>query len=353
MNDSILQQTLHRIRPTDKTVSDAVTAHLNDLTKPPGSLGRLESLATQYALITGAPELSLPRKRIYTFAADHGVTEENVSAYPKEVTGQMVLNMASGGAAINVLGRHAGAEVFVVDIGVDGDLTDADNVITRKIRKGTANMATGPAMRKSEAVKAVEVGIQLATEAVQDGVTLIGIGEMGIGNSTAAAAIIHTLLPCSVNDIVGRGTGVDDDGMKRKAQVIVKAVSNNRPDADDAMDVLSKVGGLEIAGMTGVILGTAAAGVGVVVDGFIATSAALVALRLCEDVHDYLFFSHCSAEQGHGVCLEQLNIHPILDLGLRLGEGTGAALAMNLIDAAVKIYNEMATFSGAGVSGKQ
>src|SRR5487761_409477 len=330
---------------------ERAVAHLNNLTKPPGSLGRLEEIAARLVAIQESerPECSNPA--IFTLAADHGVTEEGVSAYPKTVTRQMVLNFLSGGAAINVLGRHCGVEVIVVDIGVDGEFGDVAGLVKMKVAPGTRNMALGPAMSEAELTSALNTGLELAALAHKQGRSLIGTGEMGIGNTTAATAITSVLTGRPVAEVAGRGTGLDQAGIQRKIQVIERALAVNRPNSSDAMDVLRKVGGLEIAGLTGLILGAASRRIPVVFDGFISTSAAAVACAIQPRVADFIFAAHLSSEPGHSVLLEFIGQKPLMDLEMRLGEGTGAALAMSLIGAAAKVYNEMATFSSAGVSG--
>lgn len=350
---SKLTQTIKSIKPIDRSLEPAIRTHLDQLTKPPKSLGRLEDLAVQYCLITNTIKPRLDLKKIFTFAGDHGVAEEGVSAYPKEVTPQIVRNILAGGAAVNVLAKHVGAEVGVIDIGVDDPLTDAPNLIRRKVKSGTANIAKGAAMTLAEATQAIEVGIELARSAMQEGVTLIGTGEMGIANTTPSSALFAALLPCPVEDITGRGTGIDDTRLIKKIEVIKKALKVNQDRLTDPLNTLAALGGLEIAGICGLCLGAASVHVPVVVDGFISSAGALAACRLCPPVRDYLFFSHLSEEAGHALFLRLFNVEPILDLKMRLGEGTGAALAMNVIEAAVKIYNEMATFDSAGVSGSE
>ena len=349
---STLDETIKSIRPVDLHLEPAIRAHLDQLTKPPKSLGRLEDLAAQYCLVTNSLTPSLGKKKIFTFAGDHGVAAEGVSAYPKEVTPQMVRNLLAGGAAVNVLARHAGAEVAVIDIGVDDPLNEAPNLIRRKVKSGTNNIAKGPAMTLEEAGQAIEVGIELARSAAQDQVTLIGTGEMGIANTTPSSALFAALLPCPVEDITGRGTGIDDAGLIRKMEVIKQSLKVNREKLSDPLQALAALGGLEIAGICGLCLGAAASRIPVVVDGFISSAGALAACRLCPPVRDYLFFSHLSEEAGHATFLRIFKVAPILDLKMRLGEGTGAALAMSVIEASVKVYNEMATFASAGVSDK-
>lgn len=347
-----LNKFIEGIKPINRSLESAARAHLDQLTKPPKSLGRLEDLATQYCLITDTSKPQLGRKKIFTFAGDHGVAEEGVSAYPQEVTPQMVRNMLAGGAAVNVLAGHAGAELAVIDIGVADPLTDAPGLIRRKIKSGTDNIAAGPAMSLEEAREALETGIELARSAAEDGVTLIGTGEMGIANTTPSSALFAALLPCPVEDITGRGTGINDAGLVKKVEVIKRALKVNQKNCTDPLSTLAALGGLEIAAISGLCLGAASARVPLVVDGFISSAGALVACRLCPPVKDYLFFSHLSEEAGHATFLRIFKAEPILDLRMRLGEGTGAALAMPIIEAAVKVYNNMATFTSAGVAEK-
>jgi nicotinate-nucleotide--dimethylbenzimidazole phosphoribosyltransferase len=325
---------------------------LDRLTKPVGSLGRLEELAASYIAITGELKPHVPRGVVFTFAADHGVTLEAVSAYPREVTPQMVLNFLRGGAGVNVLARHAGVDVRVVDIGVDYEFDAVPGLLHRKVMKGTRNLAVESAMTRSQAEQAVMVGVELATEAVREGIGLIGTGEMGIGNTTPSSAITAAMTGRSVEDVTGRGTGIDESGRRHKVAVIEQAIELHRPNPTDPLDVLTKVGGLEIGGLVGLMLGAAAARIPVVLDGFIAGAAALIAVGLQPLCREYLIASHRSVEHGHRVILDHLGLNPLLDLDLRLGEGTGACLGMDLVCAAIKIYTEMATFDEAGVSGK-
>ncbi len=339
------------VQPLDRALLSQVQAHLDSLTKPQGALGRLEDVAMQFALIRGEVRPALGGRAIVTFAADHGVTVEGVSAYPREVTSQMVLNMLAGGAAINQLCRRVDARLLVVDIGVDDDLESADSSLRRhKVRRGTRNMVDEPAMTLDETAEAIEVGVALAREVVDDGAVLVGTGEMGIGNTTPAAALLAALLPCSARDVTGRGTGIDDATLDHKVSVIERALNRHVKLLADPFEALAAVGGLEIAGITGLILGAASRRAGVVIDGFISSAAALVAIRLCEQVRGFLFFSHRSAEAGHAQFFDSLGEAPLLDLGMRLGEGTGGALAMGIIEAAVATCNDMATFSSAAVS---
>lgn len=350
---SLLNETLKNITPVDKSLEPRLQAHLDDLTKPQGSLGRLEEFAMRYGLIRGMVKPASPTCRIYCFAGDHGVADEGVSAFPKAVTPQMVFNMLAGGAAINVFSRHVGADLKIVDMGVDADLTPYIGLLHHKVAKGTANFTRGPAMTIDQATQALETGIRLANQAVDDGVTLLGTGDMGIANTTPATALFAAYLGLKPTEITGRGTGVDDARLRHKISVIERALTTNASALNDPLTTLAALGGLEIAGIAGLVLGAAARRIPVVIDGFISTAGALSALKLKPAVADYLFFSHLSNEQGHRAVMKALSINPILDLGMRLGEGTGGALAMSLISASIKMVNEMATFSSAHVSGKE
>ncbi len=349
----MIEETLAQIGPLDQSAMAAVRARQSRLTKPEGSLGRLEELAIKLAGITGKPLPTVARKAIVVMAGDHGVAVEGVSAYPVEVTAQMVLNFLAGGAAINVFARQIGARVVVADLGIASDLPDYPDLVKRKIGYGTHNMAQGPAMSREEARKAVQAGIELAQAEVGRGLDLVGTGDMGIGNTTASSAIIAVFTGASIEQVTGRGTGVDDEGLRRKINIIRQALELNQPNPADALDVLSKVGGFEIAGLVGLIFGAAAARVPIVIDGFISSAAALVATEWHPPVRDYLIAAHSSVEIGHRVTLERMELQPLLNLNLRLGEGTGAALAMTIIEAASKILSEMATFDEAGVATRQ
>jgi nicotinate-nucleotide--dimethylbenzimidazole phosphoribosyltransferase len=340
---------VNSIKPIDKKLKPKIIQHLNSLTKPLGSLGILENIVLQYCLITGKIKPEIGRKQIVVFAADHGVAAEGVSAYPQEVTVQMVLNILNGGAAVNVLAKHVDAEVRLVDIGVAGTFGDVPGLLKRKVKPGTENITAGQAMSNEEVLKAIEIGIEMAENAKQNGVTLLGTGEMGIANTTPSSALFAALLPCNVEEVTGRGTGIDDQKLDHKAQVIKKALTVNNDKLSSPVNILAALGGFEIAGICGLILGAAAHRIPVVVDGFISSAAALVACKISDTVKDYLFFSHCSPEKGHYIFFERFGVQPILNLEMRLGEGTGAALAMPIIEASVKIYNEMATFDSAGV----
>lgn len=346
---SLLRETRERITPVNEEAAERVRRRLDAKTKPRGSLGRLEELACRVAAASGRASRDLPRKAVVVMAADHGVAAEGVSAYPAEVTGQMLVNFARGGAAINVLARHVGAELVVVDMGTrEGNAVAG--VRDERQGPGTANFTRGPAMSLETAVRAVEAGIRIARELTEGGVEVLGLGDMGIGNTTASSAMTATLTGTDVEAVTGHGTGVDTAGWRRKVAAVRRGLEVNRPDPADALDVLAKVGGFEIAGLAGVALGGAAAKVPVVLDGFITTAAALAAARLVPDLPGYLIASHQSVEIGHRVLLEALGLRPLLDLDLRLGEGTGAALAMGLVDAALSLLHRMATFAAAGVT---
>lgn len=329
---------------------------LDNKTKPVGSLGTLEAVAAQLAAIQGSfsPQVSL--KRMLIFAASHGVAAEGISAYPAEVTGQMVLNFLSGGAAINVLARHGNMQLHVIDVGVDADLPDGvrdvRSFFNKRVRRGTRNFAKEPAMTVDECEAAIKAGREQVDLALDEKVELLGIGEMGIGNTTAAAAIFSAILRIEPEAIVGPGTGLAKEGVLHKAEVVRKALELHRPSRNaDGLYWLRSVGGLEIAAMAGVILEASRQRVPVVVDGFIATAAATVAFDVNPAAREVCFFGHCSDEKAHRLVLERLRVEPILDLKMRLGEGTGAALAMHLIEAGAKVLCEMATFESAGVSG--
>ncbi len=346
----MLEETLKKIKPVNPEWYERAQKRLDNLTKPLGSLGRLEEFARRLVAIAEDEVPTINKKAIFTFAGDHGVTEEGVSAYPKEVTAQMVFNFLRGGAGINVLARHAGADVVVIDIGVDHNFGEVEGLLHMKVIRGTKNFTKGPAMRRDEALKTIEVGIRLAEAYVKKGYRLFGTGEMGIGNTTPSSAVATVLTGRPVEEVTGRGTGISDEALKRKIQVIKRGIDVNKPDPADPVDVLSKLGGAEIGGIAGLILGAAAHRIPVVIDGFISTAGALIAYCLKPEVRDYMFAAHNSVEIGHKAMLEKMGLKPILNLDLRLGEGTGAALAMLMIEAGAKIYKEMATFSEAGVS---
>ena len=346
-----IQDILASITPLDHEAMEAARTRQQELTKPAGSLGRLEEVAIQLAGITGQPKPEMRRKVVIVMAGDHGVTAEGVSAYPAEVTPQMVYNFLRGGAAINALAKFAGARVVIVDIGVAADIAHPD-LISRKVAYGTANMAKGAAMTREQMVEAISVGIDVFEAQCEQGIDLVATGDMGIGNTTASSAIAAALLNKPVSSVTGRGTGIDDEQLTHKIEVIEKALEQNRPDPRDPFDVLMKVGGFEIAGLVGVIIAAAARRVPVVIDGLISGAAALLAVEMQPPIRDYLFAGHRSVEQGHRLMLEHMQLEPLLDLNLRLGEGTGAVLATGIIEAALHAHNEMATFGEAGVSEK-
>jgi nicotinate-nucleotide--dimethylbenzimidazole phosphoribosyltransferase len=345
-----LKKVCQKIAPIDISLLEKAQKRLDNLTKPLGSLGRLEEIAKRLVAITGEEKPSVDRKVIFTLAADHGVAQEGVSAYPQEVTPQMVYNFIRGGAGINVLARLVKARVVVVDIGVGVDLKIQKGLKVKKIGYGTRNIAREPAMSYSEAIKAIESGCEIVAEELKNGIDIVGTGDMGIGNTTPSSAIVSVITGREVKAVTGRGTGIDDHKLLHKIKVIEEAIRVNSPHRDDPIDILAKLGGFEIAGLVGVILSAAQAKLPVVIDGFISGAAALIAAEIEPKVKDYLFAAHCSVEVGHRIVLDYLQLQPLLDLNLRLGEGTGAALAMTLIEASTRILKEMATFSEAGVS---
>lgn len=348
-----LAQLTSQIKPVDPEWTLRGQERLDSLTKPPGSLGRLEELAARYVAMREEFFPRLEIKRVVVFAGDHGVVAEGISAFPQEVTFQMVHNLVQGGAGINVLARQAGARVEVVDIGVNHDFEPGLNLISRKVAYGTRNMAKEPAMTREEALRAVWVGVERAQEAVEDGVDVLAAGDMGIGNTTPAAALAAVFTDRPVGAVTGRGTGIDSSTLTHKVAVINRALALNKPTADDPIGALAGVGGLEIAGIAGLILGAAAARRPLLLDGFIATAGALIAVRLAPAAVDYLIAAHRSVEPGHQIMLDHLGLAPLMNLKMRLGEGTGAALGMLLLEAGWRIYREMSTFEEAGVAGKE
>jgi nicotinate-nucleotide--dimethylbenzimidazole phosphoribosyltransferase len=346
--DEILKR-LPPIERIDQTWIAKAEARQLSLTKPPRSLGRLEEIANRIAAIQQTLAPKVETAQIVVFAGDHGVTAEGVAPYPSAVTAQMVANFLAGGAAVNALAAVAGAGVTVVDIGVASDEPPAPGVSGRRVARGTRNMLREPAMTRDQAIDAILVGVEQGLEAASRA-DMIGLGEMGIGNSTAAGAVTAALTGLPPASVTGRGTGADDAMLRRKIAVIEEALRTRRPDAHDGLDVLAKVGGLEIAGLAGVVLAGAAHRRVVVTDGFIATAAAAIAVRLCPAAVDYLFAAHRSVEPGHDALLELIGQEPLLDLRMRLGEGTGAALAFGIIRSAVAAFTRMATFASAGVS---
>jgi nicotinate-nucleotide--dimethylbenzimidazole phosphoribosyltransferase len=339
-----------RVQPLDAGAMAATRERLDQLTKPVGSLGRLEELALQLAGITGQQQPRFADKVVIVLAADHGVAAEGVSAYPQAVTAQMVRNFLNGGAAINALARAAGARVVVVDLGVATEMPPLDNLLSRRIGPGTANFAHGPAMSRMAAASAISTGMAVVEAEAARGLDVLALGEMGIANTTASSAIVAALTGRPAANVTGRGTGIDEAAWIHKIAVVEHALALNQPDPDDPIDVLAKVGGYEIGGLVGAILAGAGRRIPIVLDGFISGAAALLAARLCPAARPYLIAGHCSPEPGHQVALGQLGLSPLLDLGLRLGEGSGAALALHVVDAATAILSEMATFADAGVA---
>jgi nicotinate-nucleotide--dimethylbenzimidazole phosphoribosyltransferase len=351
---NLLDQTVPQIEPIDDPIlRGRIEQRLDNLTKPRGSLGRLEAIAVQYGLATRQAEWLLPRKSLFVFCADHGVTEEGVSAYPAEVTSQMVKNFAAGGAAISVLCRQYEIDPVIVDMGVMHAVEPGLAVLNRRIGPGTKNFAREAAMSGEQAIHSIEAGIRLAKAANQLGYRLLGIGEMGIGNTTSASAVIAAISRRDPRELAGLGTGISEEQRQHKAAVIARALELHRPDAADPLGVLRALGGFEIGGMAGFLLGAAATRIPVCIDGLIATAAALLASRLAPNLSGYLFFGHRSTEPGQHAALDMLGGRPLLDLEMRLGEGTGAALSIGIVEAALRLYREMAMFSSAGVSDKE
>lgn len=350
----LLERTVSAIKPLDNGTYQAALERLRQQARPAGSLGILEGVGARLAGIRRQLDVRLARKVVVTCAGDHGICEEGVSLFPSEVTAQMVFNFVGGGASINVLARHAGAEVKVADLGVDRDFEPNLPIFHKKVRNGTDNFAKGPAMSRDEAVRSLEAGIEIVEEILAEGpVHLLGTGDMGIGNTTPSTAIIAAFSGLPVERLTGRGTGVDDAGLERKVAAIETGLAVNRPDPRDALDVLAKVGGFEIGGLAGLVIGAAANGIPVVCDGFISTAGALVACELAPAARDYLFSSHRSVEAGHRYMLDRLELTPLLDLQFRLGEGTGAALAMELMDAATRILADIKTFEEVAIQDAQ
>jgi nicotinate-nucleotide--dimethylbenzimidazole phosphoribosyltransferase len=346
-----LAETTQRIAPADPTWRAQATSRVEQLTMPRWALGRLCDLAVDLAGITRSLRPAVERRTIVTMAGDHGVCAEGVSLFPQSVTPQMVRNFVRGGAGVNVLARVSGTRVVVADLGVAADLSDLvanGAIIDGRIASGTANLANGPAMSREQAVRSLEQGISIAHR-LAPSTDVFGTGEMGIGNTTPASAIIAALTGTDPDAVTGCGTGIDETQRRHKVTVIARALAVNRPDAQDGVDVLSKVGGFEIGGLAGLCLGAAALRRPVVIDGFISTAAALIAQSICPAAADYMICAHASQERGHILMLQRLGKKPLLDLGFRLGEGTGAALAMNLVAAARGLLTDMATFTDAAV----
>lgn len=349
---SLLEKTIQSIPETlNLDVLAAAQTRLAEQAKPAGSLGIMEEIGARLAAIAGTIDVRLTNKQIVTCAGDHGVAEEGVSLYPAEVTPQMVYNFAAGGASVNVIGDHAGAQVTAADLGVNHDFDPALPIFHKKVRHGTANFTREPAMTREEAIRSIEAGIEIVDELhARKPVDLLGTGDMGIGNTTPSAAIIAVYSGIAVEKLTGRGTGIDDPALKNKIEVIKKGINLHKPDKSDPLDVLSKVGGLEIGGLAGLVLGAAAKGVPVICDGLISTAGALIACELAPRAKQFLFASHTSIEPGHLFMHEYLGLKPLIDLQFRLGEGTGAAVCMELLDLATRILADIKTFAEAGVS---
>ena len=346
----LIISTIEKIEPLDEVAMERARVRQNSLTKPPGSLGRLEELSIRLAGIQGKSPPGIKEKAVMVMAGDHGVVAEKIGNWPQEVTAQMVANFLRGGAGINVIARHVGARVIVVDMGVASDLGQDANLVSQKVGRGTKNIAVGPAMTMEQAVQAVETGIELVTGEADRGLDIVGTGDMGIGNTTASSAICAVMTGKPVPEVTGRGTGLTDEQLQHKIAVIERALSINQPEPAQPVAVLAKVGGFEIGGLVGVMLGAAARRIPVIIDGFISGAAALIATALSPRLKDYLIAAHRSAEPGHRILLEQLELEPLLSLNMRLGEGTGAALGIFLAETAVRILADMATFGEAGVA---
>ena len=353
-----LAEIIEGIQPVDQKWISNAKERTAQLVMPTRALGRLHEISERLCAIRKTLQPSIKRKAVLVMAGDHGVVKAGVSAYPQEVTGAMVQTFLAGGAGINAIARHVNAEVFIVDLGIIAelnglDMPGSDHLVTHKIAPGTADFTQGPAMSIEQAEQSIVLGFQEASRLFQDGVDILGTGDMGIGNTTPSAAIGAVICGTGLDQMVGRGTGVDDEGLARKRNAVIRAIELNRPVAGDGLDVLAKVGGFEIGGIAGVVLAGAFHQRPVVIDGFISTAGALIANTLCPNVTDYLFAGHCSEESGHRFMLDHLKLDPILDLGMRLGEGTGGTLSMSIMDGAVSIFKEVLTFEEAGVSDKE
>ncbi len=346
----LLNKTLQEIKPLNEEVMSQAQLKLDSLTKPLGSLGLLEDLAKKVSGITGTLTPDLSKKTVIVMAGDHGIAAKGVSLFPSEVTPQMVVNFVNGGAGINVLARHVGAEVIVADIGVASDFDPALPIKHAKVDYGTKDFSSQAAMTKEQAVQCLEAGIKIANEQIDNGAKLIATGDMGIGNTTPSSAIVAAISGIDASFVTGRGTGLDDEALNKKAQIINDALAMHQVNPDNGLDILSKVGGFEIGAIAGVCLACAARKIPVVIDGFISGAGALIAHKLNSEAASYMIAAHQSVEQGHKIALERLGLRNIFDMNLRLGEGTGAAMAMNIVEASMKILNEMATFESAGVS---
>jgi nicotinate-nucleotide--dimethylbenzimidazole phosphoribosyltransferase len=349
--NTLLNETISRIHPLNGEAMKKAKERQDSLTKPKESLGVLEELSIRVAGITGNPMPSIKDKVIVTMAGDHGVVDEGVSAYPKEVTSQMLYNFIRGGAAISVLARYIGARVVIVDMGVSAEINEP-LVVNKKINFGTKDITKGPAMTEKETLQSITAGIEIVETEIKKGMDILGTGDMGIGNTTVSSAVVAAITGSEVRKVTGRGTGINDVIFERKVRTIERALALNKPAPNNSLDVLRKVGGFEIGGLAGVILGGAANRIPVVIDGFISGAAALIAFGMAPQVKDYIIPAHCSAEPGHKIVLDYMGLKPLLNLNMRLGEGTGAALGISLVEAGCRILSEMATFENAGVSTK-
>ena len=352
-----LEEIIAGIKPVEQEWIQRARQRTARLVMPTRALGRLHEISERLCGIRQTLEPDANQKAVLVMAGDHGVVQEGVSAYPQEVTPAMVRTFLAGGAGINAISRQAGADVWVVDMGIIADLDPtglkgAEHLLVKKVGNGTANFARGPAMSRRDAERALMIGFERASELIEHGTDILGTGDMGIGNTTPSAAVGTLLTGAAIEQMVGRGTGVDDAGLARKREIVRRGIEINNPDPEDGLDVLAKVGGFEIGGIAGAVLAGAFLRRPVVIDGFISTAGALIAAALCPAVKDYLLAGHCSAEPGHRIMLKHLGLDPILDLGMRLGEGTGAALAMGIIESAVRMFREVLTFEEAGVANK-
>ena len=341
-----IEALVRAVQPLDQKAMLAAETHQARLAKPPGSLGRLEELSVQLAGITGKVHNELPRKQLLVFAADNGVVAEGVSSAPQSVTKQQTINLMRGKTGAAVLAKHFGCGLTMCDVGVNADIYES-TVLNRKIAYGTQNICTGPAMTREQTLQAILTGAEIARTVDAD---VIGVGEMGIGNTTTSSAVLAVLLGADVEAVTGRGGGITEESFRKKKAVIRTAIEVNRPDRDDVVGVLSKVGGFDLAAMCGAFLGAAAARRPAVIDGLISAAAALCAVRLCPNVRGYLVPSHASFEIGYRLAMEAMDLRPLFDLGMRLGEGSGCPLAFQVLDAACAVINDMATFDEAGIN---
>ncbi len=347
---TLFEETVKNIKPIEIDPDGKIRDYMNKFAIPAGSLGRLEELAISYVSITGDFNKAIKNKVIFTMAGDHDVAEEGVSAFPQSVTGEMVKNFLNKGAAVNILADHVGARVIVVDCGIKPDINSSPGLKIKKVGRGAKNIAKGPAMSREDAIKSIEAGIESFNEEVTNGIDIVGTGDMGIANTTPSSAIIAALDGLDPEVVTGRGTGINDKALQNKINVIKKALEINKPNPSDPIDVLAKVGGFEIGAIAGLCLAAAGNRTPIVVDGFISTAGAYIARKIKPEVGAYIISSHKSVEKGHSVFLEKMGKKPLFDLNMRLGEGTGAAIAIGLVEASMKLFTQMASFAKAGVS---